>query len=94
MGIRQFIGISLVSGALGCGAPQSEQCRAYVACQQAYDEATGTAPVDVAQYLEGGACWDDANNAARCTEDCEAGLTLLADAADREGLPLPACPGD
>lgn len=94
MGIRQFIGMSLIGAAVGCVAPQSEQCRAYVACQQAYDEATGNAPVDVSQYLEGGACWDDANNAAHCTEDCQAGLALLADAAEREGLPLPACPSE
>ena len=92
MGIRQFIGILLLAAASGCGAPQSEQCRSYVACQQAYDEATGIAPVDVSQYLEGGACWDDANNAAHCTEDCERGLALLAEAADSEGLLLPACP--
>ena len=52
---------------------------------------TGNAPVDVAQYQEGGACWDSAENAARCTDDCEAGLALLADAATDEGLELPVC---
>ncbi|OGQ17157.1 MAG: hypothetical protein A2138_27110 [Deltaproteobacteria bacterium RBG_16_71_12] len=91
MGIRRFIGISLVTAALGCATEPSDQCLAYAACQQGYDEVTGNAPVDVAQYQEGGACWDSAENAARCTDDCEAGLALLADAATDEGLELPVC---
>ncbi len=91
MEIRKFIGISLAAGALSCAAEPSAQCLTYVACQQAYDEATGNAPVDVTQYQSGGACWDSAENAARCTADCGAGLDLLTDAAATEGLELPAC---
>lgn len=91
MGIHRFIGISLVAAALGCATEPSEQCLAYAACQAAYDEATGNAPVDVTQYLEGGACWDSAENAASCTNDCERGLSMLADAAVDEGLELATC---
>lgn len=91
MGIQRFIGISLMPVALACATEPSEQCLAYAACQAAYDEATGNAPVDVAQYQTGGACWDSAENAVRCTDDCEVGLSLLADAAADEGLDLPTC---
>lgn len=91
MEIRGFIVISLLGGALACATEPSDACRSYVACQAAYDEATGTGPVDVAQYREGGACWDSAENAVQCTNDCESGLALLGDAAADEGLELAAC---
>lgn len=102
MKIPHFIGISppwglpglalLLAGlSMACGETQSEACRAYVACQEAYDEATGAAPADVAQYQAGGACWDSGANAAACTEDCQAGIDALDDAAQSEGIELPAC---
>ena len=91
MEIRIFIGISLAAGVLSCAAEPSAVCLAYVGCQQAYDEATGTGPVDVTQYQPGGACWDSAENAARCTADCQTGLDLLSESATAEGLDLAAC---
>ena len=102
MKIPHFIGMSprgglagaclLLAGLFcGCGEAPSEACRAYVACQQAYDEATGAAPADVTQYEAGGACWDSGANASACSEDCEAGVAALRDAALSEGIDLPAC---
>lgn len=92
MEIRRFIGISLLCGLGACRAEPSPECQTYRACQAAYDEATGTGPVDVSQYEADGACWDSGDNAARCTADCEAGAAALARAAAAEGLDVPACP--
>lgn len=89
--IRTFIGISLMAALGACSQEPTPECQAYVACQQAYDEATGAAPVDVTQYQPDGACWDSADNAARCTADCQAGLDALRGSAASEGLEIPSC---
>lgn len=84
-----FLSFALLLSA--CGAPQSAICRTYVACQQQYDGASQTGPVDVAQYQADGICWQSAANAAQCDADCTQGVTAIRQAATDANLDVPAC---
>ena len=78
-------------GACGCGSAQSPICKQYVACQQQYDGASQTGPVDVAQYQADGLCWQSAQNSAQCDKDCTNGVAAIRQAAADANLDVPAC---
>lgn len=67
----------------GCpdGQPQSDSCRAYVACVAARDDARGTS-TNVDRFLVDGACWGTAEGAAACDGACNRGLEVLRSFAD------------
>lgn len=71
--------VALLGGAgpMACTLPQSEACRAYVACQAAVDDAVDTSPWD-----EGGDCWTLPDTARRCDAQCRAALEALLDTPD------------
>jgi hypothetical protein len=74
-----------------CAQEPSDICNQYVACQQAYDEASDTGPTDVEQYEAGGLCWQSGENVETCDRQCTEGLDALKDAAARANLDVPAC---
>jgi hypothetical protein len=66
---RRFVVVVVVAFA-GCGP--SQECRDYVACQQAYDP-----NVDVKDYDERGVCWSLPSTARDCTAQCREALIAL-----------------
>ena len=77
--------------AAGCPQPVPAACSAYIDCQAAYDEAAGLPSVDTSSYAEGGPCWGEPDSAQFCEEECQLGLEALIEAANDEGLDVPAC---
>jgi hypothetical protein len=72
----------LATASGGCALPQSDACRAYVACQAVVDDRVDTGP-----WEEGGDCWNLPDTARRCDAQCRAALEALLDTPD----PPPAC---
>jgi hypothetical protein len=78
--VKRLSGVALAvlaAGSGGCALPQSEVCRAYVACQDAVDDSVDTGP-----WEEGGVCWDLPDTARRCDAQCRAALEALLDTPD------------
>jgi hypothetical protein len=90
MWIRRLVPLLAVL-ASACAQAPTDSCRRYVACQAEYDEASRTGPADVAQYEDGGLCWQSAENASICDEQCREGLAALEEAARSANLVLPSC---
>lgn len=66
--------VTLATSALALGAcGPSDECRAYVACQRAYDDT-----VDTLQYEDDGACWNNLQSAQLCTAQCKEALAALS----------------
>jgi len=63
---------ALGAQALGCALPPSDECRAFVACELAFDPSA-----DVVAFDEGGACWQGLQTAERCTAQCARALDAL-----------------
>ncbi len=93
--MTRLVVLALAAVAVGgaCAPPQSDGCKQYIACQQEYDAASGTGPVDVSQYEADGACWDSADNAATCDQQCTEGIAAVRDAAANANLDVPSCQG-
>jgi hypothetical protein len=62
--------LALLSAA-GC---PSQECRDYVRCQLAYDDA-----VDVDRFEDGGTCWATLQSSQLCTAQCKEALAALAE---------------
>ena len=76
----------------GCAPlPPSPICVRYVACQQAFDDAAGLDPVDVAAYDVDGSCWATAEFAARCDLECTDAVASLRAASDAAELRVDEC---
>ncbi|HEY4222879.1 MAG TPA: hypothetical protein VGO62_16090 [Myxococcota bacterium] len=86
-------GALLVFVAACGGTDQSDICKKYVSCEQAYEKASSTGPVDLSQYAEGGPCWASAANSQECDQECTAGIAQDKDAAADANLDVPACQG-
>ena len=92
--VRRGFGITVVIaviGAAGCPVEPSDACRQYIACQTEYDEAAQTGPTEFSDYEDDGVCWDSAENAALCTERCDAAREALREAATTAGIDAPSC---
>ena len=74
-----------------CDQPQSEICQQYIACQQEFDAAAGNEPRDVSQYEADGLCWDSAENADACDQQCADGIAANAEAASNAVLDVASC---
>lgn len=72
----------LAAASGGCSLPQSDVCRAYVACQAAVDDSVDTGP-----WEEAGGCWYLPDTARRCDAQCRAALEALLDTPE----PPPVC---
>lgn len=74
--------------------PPSDECRQYVGCQAAYDDAAGLDPVDTADYDKDGSCWSSPEFSEACTAECTDALTALRDAAAAADLRVEECQAD
>ncbi len=60
-----------------CSCGPTQECRDYVACQNAVD-----ATVDVSAYDEGGSCWVLPSSSRDCTANCIEALKALQQVPD------------
>ena len=74
-----------------CGSAQSAICKKYIACEQAYEKASATGPVDLTQYEASGVCWQSDANAQLCDQQCTDGVTAVRQAATAANLDVAAC---
>lgn len=74
-----------------CAVQPSEECRQYIACQTEYDAAAQTGPTEFSDYEDNGVCWQSADNAALCTERCQAALEALREAAANANIDAASC---
>ena len=72
-------------------AGQSEECRQFVECRRAYDEAAGNQPADLAPWEEAGDCWVNGETAAGCTEQCTEELADVREAVEAGGFDVEEC---
>jgi hypothetical protein len=85
----RFVAIVLLFA--GCGAQQSAVCKKFIACEQAYEKASNTGPIDLSQYEANGVCWQSADNATKCDQQCTDGTTAVRQAVADANLSVPAC---
>ncbi len=90
--MRPSVALLLVC-AVGCDREVDVACERYIACQQAYDEATGVPPADTSFYQLDGACWNvgDARARDRCIVECTENTAILKEAADELGVDVADC---
>ena len=67
---------ALVAVLLAACGP-SQECRDYVACQQAVDATVDGEDVDVGAYDDNGSCWALPQSARECTAICVQALAAL-----------------
>ena len=77
--------------ATGCGTQQSAVCKKFIACEQAYEKASQTNPIDLSQYEADGTCWQSGQNAQLCDQQCTDGIAAVRQAAADANLNVPAC---
>ncbi|MFN7133655.1 MAG: hypothetical protein ACK4N5_16380 [Myxococcales bacterium] len=65
---------SLALGLSACGAAQTDNCRKWLECQKAVNQATGASTNTEALHGPNGTCWNDPATAAVCDTDCSNGL--------------------
>lgn len=89
----RFVWLAVVVLLPGCGPRVVDPaCVTYIACQAAFDDATGLDPVDTSVYAEDGDCWaGDPTAADRCSSECVANTDAVRRAADDADLDLAAC---
>jgi hypothetical protein len=89
----RFVWLSVFVLLPGCGPRVVDAaCADYIACQAAFDDATGLDPVDTSVYAEDGDCWaGDPTAADRCIAECEANAAAVQRAAADADLVLEAC---
>lgn len=84
------LGLLVTMVLAGCWGPpvaQAPECRAWVACVRAQDEARGET-TDLERFVEGGFCWNNSTLAEGCTTAC--GRALERVRAREPGAP-PEC---
>jgi hypothetical protein len=69
---RALTSLVVLLAFLGGACGPSEECRSYIACQQAIDPT-----VNVADYDDGGSCWGLPQTARECTAICIEALAAL-----------------
>ena len=71
--------------------PPSDECRQYVSCQAAYDDAAGLDATDTVDYDRDGQCWETAEFAEACDADCVEAVDALRAAAAAADLRVEEC---
>lgn len=67
-----------------CSCGPSQECRDYVACQEAVDDS-----VDVSAYEDGGTCWALPSSSRDCTANCVQALLSLQQVPDAPAVCFP-----
>jgi|GEM_PF-2479350 len=71
--------------------PQSEMCARFIECQPHYEEEMGLPEEQLNRYQTEGICWENADLAATCHDECVAGLLNHQSELAVRNLPLGAC---
>lgn len=80
-----------VWGLSACGVSQSEECQAYLACQQYYDDLYDQDRADTNIYQPDGVCWENDDLRRECSIACEALQADLIATLNEEEQPLGDC---
>ena len=81
------------AGALlsGCGVAQEPECEKYLDCMAHYNDVFEREGPALADYEENGACWQDAQTAELCKNNCIEATNDLIDALELAEEDLGPC---
>ena len=89
---RAPLAVLFVLAVAGCTQPEpTPACKTFVACAAAYAAASQTTAIATADYTPGGVCWQSAENAALCDQECTEALAAYRAAIDAAHLDVAAC---